>query len=77
MKTLVGFPSGWNIDLQRPLLNTADVLLDRLVNPGNGQAVLKERCGYRGAENRCEVCDEYPEFIQDGDDLGSVAVAVA
>jgi len=46
-----GLPMLPDIDGQRPVVNTAHVLLDALMFPTPGQVILKEGCWYGGSEN--------------------------
>ena len=76
MKADMGFPGGGNVDFQWPILDAADILLTALQVPGNRQAITKERGGYGCAENGLKVGNETAEFVQNGDDLGRMAIAV-
>ena len=59
------------------MLDAPDVLLNGLELPRDGEAVSK-KCGrHRASKNRFEIRNEPSEFIENGNHLSGVAIAVA
>lgn len=70
-------PSGVYVDCQRPFLNTADVLWCRAQFPGNCEAALEERGGYRGSEHHTEIVNETAQRVEHRHDLRGVTESMS
>src|SRR5512140_531522 len=77
VKALVRLPRRFDVDLERTVLDTADILLHRTEFPGDRQTVLEKRGWDRGSKDGCHPGHEGPQCIEYGHYLRRVTVAVS